>query len=97
MTRDQGQVAVDDNPTPSDQAMIDADEQAQLTEDDLKAAEAIEVNNRRWLSASHPIINMAGYTDPLINQDVREALDWAIIAACDRAVRILKSDLPASR
>jgi len=85
---------VDDNPTQSD--LIAADEQAQEAADQLAKAAAIEKNHRLWLTAITPILVIdAGNLPPY--EEVRDALNATIVAACERARRILKSDLPASR
>jgi len=86
----------DHNPT-TDEELSEADIEAQEADDNLKEAAAIEANNRRWLEKVTAVINLVGYTDPMIDQDVRGAIDRTIILACERANRLLTSDLPAGR
>ncbi len=61
--------------------------------EELAEAYDFEENSRKWLRA------IAGFlehysTDSAIDNRVQYALDMAAIAACERASRILRSDLP---
>ncbi len=78
--------------TPADQETIDADDVAQEAADQLDKAAAIERNNRLWVTAITPILAIEPGNLPA-SEDVREAVDRAIVAAAERLVRLLKSDL----
>ena len=84
--------AEDEDVTPADQETIDADDVAQEAADQLDKAAAIERNNRLWVTAITPILAIEPGNLPA-SEDVREAVDRAIVAAAERLVRLLKSDL----
>ena len=55
--------------------------------------EAVERQNRLWLKAVLPLLQTRDLDGP--NPRVQFALDRMRIAACERAARILASDLPS--
>ena len=58
--------------------------------EELAEAYDFEENGLKWLRAIAPIIE--GYSG--VDRRVQLALDFLVIAACERGCRILHSDLP---
>jgi hypothetical protein len=77
-----------DNPPDDDR--VEADE----TDDEFVRYEAFEAQNRLWIKAVVPILQLRPHEAPH-NVRLQYALDRLRIAACERLVRILSSDLPA--
>ena len=86
-----------DEPTEREQSLIEADDRAQEKADQLTEAGAVERNNRRWLIAATKVMELIGYTDPMIDEGVRDARDETVKAACECAQRILKRVAPLDR
>ncbi len=62
--------------------------------EELAEAYDFEENNREWLLAIAPIVTAGYSTEPNVDRRVQYALDMLVIAAAERATRILRSDLP---
>ena len=73
----------DDDPVETDEA-----------DDDFVRYEAFEAQHRLWIKAVVPILQLRPHEVPQ-NVRLQYALDRLQIAACERLVRILSSDLPA--
>jgi hypothetical protein len=74
----------------------ETNEQAMAAEiERLAVIEAFEVRNRLWLRAILPLLQ-PNPVDPDPNPRVQFAFDRMRIAACERAARILASDVEAS-
>jgi len=86
----------DDDDDDADQA-DDADETGDPTTDDLvDAAIDYESQQRLWLRAIVPLLNLrSAETDP--SGRVQLALDLMMIAACERVGRIMRGDLAGDR
>jgi hypothetical protein len=80
-----------DNPPDDDPVETDEADEA---DDDFVRYEAFEAQNRLWIKAVVPILQLRPHEAPQ-NVRVQYALDRLQIAACERLVRILSSDLPA--
>ena len=73
-----------------DESEIEAD----TLSDDFVRYEAIEAQNRLWIKAITPILQLRT-PDAQGNVRVQFAFDRLQIAACERLTRILSADLPA--
>jgi hypothetical protein len=80
-----------DNPPDDDRVEADA---ADEIEDDFVRYEAFEAQGRLWIKAVAPILQLRPH-DATQNVRLQYALDRLQIAACERLIRILSSDLPA--
>jgi hypothetical protein len=79
------------DPTPDPQIeQMDVDEAIAL-------AEAIEGNARKWLRVLAPLIEALSNDYDSRESDVKGAANWALIAACERAGRICRSDLAGKK
>mgnify|MGYP001153630044 FL=1 len=68
--------------------------EAEILADDFVRYEAFEVQNRLWIKAITPILQLRS-PDAHGNVRVQFAFDRLQIAACERLTRLLASDLPA--
>jgi hypothetical protein len=87
----------DDRPVDeSDEALgaDDPEDDAPGADDDLVQYEAFETQNRLWIKAIVPVLQLRMAEAPR-NGRVQFALDRLQVAACERLTRILSSDLPA--
>ena len=72
--------------------MIETDEGEAESDDELQDLIDLEAQRRLWIKALVPILQMRSHgTDP--SSRVQLAFDLMHIAACERAARILRSDL----
>jgi len=62
----------------------------------MAMARAIEKNAREWLIAITPLLERMADNDPLCDQEVKDARDRVLVAACRRLERILEGDLPTA-
>lgn len=77
-----------DDRTDDDSTVDGSDDEA------LQDVLAVEMQRRLWLRSIVPILQARSQeNDP--SDRVQLALDWLTIAACERARRILRSDLGA--
>lgn len=83
----------DEDPTPSDLDETDDETRAEIPDDDFVRYEAFEAQNRLWIRAIAPIVQLRA-PDARGNARVQFAFDRLQIAACERLVRLLSSDLP---
>ena len=83
----------DENPTPSDFDEPDTESDAVILDGDFVRYEAFEAQNRLWIKAITPILQLRG-PDAHGNVRVRFAFDRLQIAACERLTRLLSADLP---
>jgi hypothetical protein len=77
---------------PLDDEHAEAEEAEEA--DVLVQYEAYEAQNRLWIKAVVPLLQLRPHESQR-NVRVQYALDRLQIAACERLVRILSSDLPA--
>jgi hypothetical protein len=78
---------------PDDDQTVDESEDAEVLADGFIHYETAEVQNRLWIKAIVPILQLRS-RDAHVNVRVQYALDRLHIAACERLTRILASDLP---
>lgn len=70
------------------------------TPDDVPSDEmaeflSLQTNDRLWLRAALPLVQLATKVDAATTHErVRHAVNDMAIAACERAARIFRSDLP---
>jgi hypothetical protein len=55
---------------------------------------AVQGSDRLWLKAVQPLILLASKDNSAAHTRVRHAINDMAVAACERAARILRSDLP---
>ncbi len=80
-------------PTP-DALPVDPDDNTPDDDvEELSQAYDFEENGRKWLRAIAPIITAGYSTEANVDRRVQYALDQLVIAACERAGRILHADV----
>lgn len=82
---------------PIDDETVDAvcGEMADDMVDEMAEFLSLQGNDRLWLRAAMPLIQLATKVDGLTTHErVRHAINDMAIAACERSARILRSDLP---
>lgn len=83
--------AIDDIPDVPDDMV---DEACEAYDDEVGVDYlAVEGSDRLWLKAVQPLILLASKDAPAMHARVRHAINDMAIAACERAARILRSDL----
>lgn len=84
----------DENPTLNEFEESEIEVEAEILTDDFVRYEAFEAQNRLWIKAITPILQVRS-PDAHGNVRVHFAFDRLRIAACERLTRLLASDLPA--
>jgi len=83
----------DEDPTMNDFDDPETEVETEIPADDFVHYEAFEAQNRLWIRAIVPIMQLRA-PEAHGNARVRFAFDRLQIAACERLARILSSDLP---